>query len=63
MTMDNLPIAPLLGVLALLILWSGLFTAVENAHQQLKIMRAGSRPGDSTLPELAFNLNLSLIHI
>ncbi len=57
MIMDNLPIAPLLGVLALLILWSGLFTAVENAHQQLKIMRAGSRPGDSTLPELAFNLN------
>ncbi|QHF02169.1 DUF21 domain-containing protein [Pseudomonas asturiensis] len=55
--MDNLPIGPLLGVLALLILWSGLFTAVETAHQQLKILRAGSRPGGAGFPELAFNLN------
>ncbi len=55
--MDNLPIGPLLGVLALLILWSGLFTAVETAHQQLKILRAGSRLGGAEFPELAFNLN------
>ncbi|MBC3954527.1 transporter associated domain-containing protein [Pseudomonas triticifolii] len=55
--MDNLPIGPLLGVLALLILWSGLFTAVETAHQQLKMLRAGSRPGGAEFPELAFNLN------
>ncbi|GAB7532193.1 CNNM domain-containing protein [Pseudomonas sp. 3A(2025)] len=30
--MDNLPIGPLLGVLALLTLWSGLLTALERAH-------------------------------
>ena len=30
--MDNLPIGPLLGVLALLTLWAGLFTALERAH-------------------------------
>jgi Mg2+/Co2+ transporter CorB len=30
--MDNLPIGPLLGVVALLMLWSGLLTAVETAH-------------------------------
>jgi Mg2+/Co2+ transporter CorB len=53
--MDNLPIGPLLGVLALLILWSALFRAVEAAHGQLQTLRAGLRPHEAaTLPELGF---------
>lgn len=32
--MNSLPIAPLLGVLALLMLWSGLFTAAEAVYYQ-----------------------------
>lgn len=56
--MDNLPLGPLLGVLALLTLWAGLLTAVEAAHHHLKALRAASRPDKAaTLPELAFNLN------
>ncbi|WP_024644332.1 CNNM domain-containing protein [Pseudomonas syringae] len=56
--MDNLPIGPLLGVLALLILWASLLTAVEAAHHQLKTIRAASRPEKAAaLPDLAFNLN------
>lgn len=53
--MNNLPIGPLLGVLTLLILWSGLFKAVEVAHAQLKVLRAGYRPYEAAaLPELSF---------
>lgn len=33
--MDSLPYAPLLGTLALALLWSALFTAVDSARQQL----------------------------
>lgn len=56
--MDNLPLGPLLGVLALLTLWAGLLTAVEAAHHQLKALRAANRPDKAaTLAELAFNLN------
>ncbi|KPW69147.1 CBS domain protein [Pseudomonas syringae pv. broussonetiae] len=56
--MDNLPLGPLLGVLALLMLWAGLLTSVESAHHQLKAMRAASRSDKAApLPELAFNLN------
>ncbi|MNJ06618.1 Magnesium and cobalt efflux protein CorC [compost metagenome] len=33
--MDDLPLAPLLGVLALALLWSALFTAVDAAQQSL----------------------------
>ncbi|RMQ43879.1 CNNM domain-containing protein [Pseudomonas amygdali] len=56
--MDNLPLGPLLGVLALLMLWAGLLTSVEAAHHQLKAMRAASRSDKAVpLPELAFNLN------
>ncbi|KTB75252.1 MULTISPECIES: CNNM domain-containing protein [Pseudomonas] len=56
--MDNLPLGPLLGVLALLMLWAGLLTSVEAAHHQLKAMRAASRSDKAApLPELAFNLN------
>ncbi|KPX65088.1 CBS domain protein [Pseudomonas savastanoi pv. fraxini] len=58
MIMDNLPLGPLLGVLALLMLWAGLLTSVEAAHHQLKAMRAASRSDKAApLPELAFNLN------
>lgn len=54
--MDNLPIGTLLGVLILLILWSGLFRAVEIAHGQLNVMRAARRPQEaSILPELRFD--------
>ncbi|RRV08231.1 DUF21 domain-containing protein [Pseudomonas sp. v388] len=53
--MDNLPIGPLLGVLTLLILWSGLFRAVEIAHAQVKVLRAGRHPQEAaTFPELSF---------
>ncbi|PMZ88324.1 transporter, partial [Pseudomonas sp. FW305-42] len=33
--MDTLPYAPLLGIIALALLWSALFTAVDCARQQL----------------------------
>ena len=33
--MDSLPYAPLLGIIALALLWSALFTAVDAARQQL----------------------------
>ncbi|OUM06211.1 transporter [Pseudomonas syringae] len=56
--MDNLPLGPLLGVLALLTLWAALLTAVEAAHHQLKTLRAASRKDEAAkLPDLAFNLN------
>lgn len=54
--MDNLPIGPMLGVVALLILWSALFTAIETAHQQLKGLRNGDRHSASAWPELQFEL-------
>ncbi|WP_397449537.1 HlyC/CorC family transporter [Pseudomonas sp. NA-150] len=54
--MDNLPIGPMLGVLILLILWSGLLTAVEAAHHHLKATRRGSRNTDTNTPKLAFKL-------
>ncbi|MCV4341147.1 transporter associated domain-containing protein [Pseudomonas capsici] len=56
--MDNLPLGPLLGVLTLLMLWSGLLTAVETAQHLLKTLRAGKRPSEAAaFPELAFELN------
>jgi len=54
--MDNLPIGPMLGVLALLILWSGLLTAVDAAHQYLKAARPNGRATDTATPKLAFEL-------
>ncbi|MGV8916337.1 MAG: HlyC/CorC family transporter [Pseudomonas sp.] len=54
--MDNLPIGPMLGVLVLLILWSGLLTAVESAHHQLKATRRGSRNTGSHTLKLTFKL-------
>ncbi|MBU6961177.1 DUF21 domain-containing protein [Pseudomonas sp. CVAP len=55
--MDNLPIGPLLAVLALLILWSGLFTAIEAAQQHLLTQRTASRSGDKPVAKLNFPLN------
>lgn len=54
--MDNLPIGPMLGALILLILWSGLLTAVEAAHHHLKATRRRSRSTDTATLKLAFKL-------
>lgn len=43
--MDTLPLAPLLGLLALALLWSALFTAVDVSRQQLR----RSSPSDNAL--------------
>lgn len=55
--MDNLPIGPLLAILALLILWSGLFTAIEAAQQQLLAQRTASRASDKPVARLSFPLS------
>lgn len=55
--MDNLPTGPLLGVLALLMLWSGLLTAVESAQLHLKSRHSHGRTTPAAQPELAFELN------
>ncbi|WP_297846532.1 CNNM domain-containing protein [Pseudomonas sp.] len=52
--MDNLPVGPMLGVLVLLLLWSGLLTAVETAHLHLKALRPNRRNSDPAKPKLAF---------
>ncbi|WP_095077600.1 transporter associated domain-containing protein [Pseudomonas sp. Irchel s3h17] len=59
--MDNLPIGPLLAVLALLILWSGLFTAIEAAHQYLQAQRIASRSSDKPVARLRFPLSSLLL--
>lgn len=41
--MDTLPLGPLFGVLALALLWSALFSAVEAAHHQLAKRAKGKR--------------------
>jgi len=55
--MDDLPIGPMLAVVALLILWSGLFTAIEAAHQHLLAQRTASRASDKPVAKLSFPLN------
>ena len=55
--MDDLPIGPMLAVVALLILWSGLFTAIEAAHQHVLAKRVASRSSDKPLTRLSFPLN------
>ncbi|MEB0047384.1 MULTISPECIES: transporter associated domain-containing protein [unclassified Pseudomonas] len=55
--MDDLPIGPMLTVVALLILWSGLFTAVEVAQQHLLAQRTASRASDKPVAKLSFPLN------
>lgn len=44
--MDTLPLGPILGVLALAILWAALFSAVEAAQHTLAAQRPNSRAGD-----------------
>lgn len=55
--MDDLPIGPMLAVMALLILWSGLFTAIEAAQQHLLAQRTASRSGDKPVAKLSFPLS------
>lgn len=58
--MDTLPYAPLFGTLALALLWSTLFTAVDAARQQLNgTLRAGE-DGQPVLPAQALVLCASL---
>jgi len=52
-----LPIGPMLAVVALLILWSGLFTAIETAHQHLLAQRTATRSSDKPLAKLSFPLD------
>jgi Mg2+/Co2+ transporter CorB len=54
--MDDLPLGPMLAVVALLILWSGLFTAIEAAHQQLLAQRIATRSSDKPPAKLSFPL-------
>jgi Mg2+/Co2+ transporter CorB len=55
--MDDLPIGPMLAVMVLLILWSGLFTAIEVAQQHLLAQRTASRASDKPVAKLSFPLN------
>lgn len=55
--MDGLPIGPMLAVFVLLVLWSGLFTAVEIAQQHLLAQRTASRASDKPLAKLSFPLD------
>lgn len=55
--MDNLPSGTMLGLLALLTMWSALFSAVEAAHHNLRAVRIHPRSTEPPKPTLAFNLN------
>jgi Mg2+/Co2+ transporter CorB len=55
--MDDLPLGPMLAVVALLVLWSGLFSAIEAAHQHLLAKRIASRSSDKPLARLSFPLD------
>ncbi|HEX8589668.1 transporter associated domain-containing protein [Pseudomonas sp.] len=55
--MDNLPVGTMLTLLALLTLWSGLFSAVEAAHHNLRAKPVDRRSNEPVKPALAFNLN------
>ena len=50
---DSLPTGPMLAVIALLIVWSGLFTAIDAAQQHLLTLRGNSRNGDKSQARLA----------
>jgi Mg2+/Co2+ transporter CorB len=52
--MDNLPLGPMLAVIALLVLWAALFTAIEAAQQHLLALRPGTRQGDKAAARLNF---------
>ncbi|MEX5540677.1 transporter associated domain-containing protein [Pseudomonas poae] len=55
--MDNLPLGPMLAVIALLVLWAALFTAIETAQQHLLALRPGTRQGDKAAARLNFPRN------
>ncbi|MGY2342533.1 HlyC/CorC family transporter [Pseudomonas sp. SDO5532_S415] len=55
--MDDLPLGPMLAVVVLLILWSGLFSAIESAHLHLLAKRTASRSSDKPLARLNFPLD------
>ena len=55
--MDNLPLEPMLAVIALLVLWAALFTAIEAAQQHLLALRPGTRQGDKAAARLSFPRN------
>ncbi|KII31198.1 CBS:transporter-associated region [Pseudomonas fluorescens] len=55
--MDDLPLGPMLAVVIVLLLWSGLFTAIEAAHQHVLAQRNASRSSDQPLARLGFPLN------
>ena len=44
----------MLAVIALLILWAALFTAIEAAQQHLQALRPGTRQGDKAAARLSF---------
>ncbi|ERO62202.1 hypothetical protein P308_05510 [Pseudomonas piscis] len=44
----------MLAVIALLIVWSGLFTAIDTAQLHLLALRSSSRSGDKAAARLAF---------
>lgn len=59
--MNTLPLAPLLGLLALALLWSALFTAVEAARQRLASGRGkGNSPALDGIPAQALVLASTL---
>ncbi|MCW8275301.1 DUF21 domain-containing protein [Pseudomonas sp. PCH199] len=55
--MDDLPLGPMIAVVALLILWSGLFCAIESAHLHLLAKRTASRSSDKPLARLNFPIH------
>jgi len=55
--MDELPLGPMIAVVVLLVLWSGLFSAIEAAHQHLLAKRNASRSSDKPLARLSFPLD------
>ncbi|MFG0631303.1 transporter associated domain-containing protein [Pseudomonas sp. xss_2] len=58
--MDSLPFAPLLGTLALALLWAALFTAVDAARQLLNGHARGTETGEPNLPAQALVFGASL---
>ena len=61
--MNTLPLAPLLGLLALALLWSALFTAVDAARQQLASKRrngSGSVRDSADIPSQALVFGTTL---
>jgi len=51
--MNTLPLGPLCGVLALAILWSGLFTAIEAAYHRIHLLHSGEHSNEAPRPAFA----------